>query len=624
MNLNEYPRRVDRNGLTNPLFYLRPENYRDLLKSPDERLRSKGISWYIDNYPQVVICGDRSSGKSSILEAISGHAFPIEHTVCTKFPIELTLRCGIEEPTRIKIKADPKRCIAEKLRLDSFRRSVYGSAIELKNIIRQAELFLGLRNTKHLIKDALCIEMCDPNQPHLTLVDLPGIFEAEGSDQSATDAEMVKDLVREYSKQGHTIMLVVIPVSKELQNERISNICKLVEAECIRTLMVITKPDTVPGISQNEEKYVEHVLSGRDKFGPGWHILRNRTCLECAFTLEERNMAERRFFGQDQWRFFDPNHLGAEALRVRLNKLLKDQLIVQLRKFATQLEGEIPMYRHMMLQLGPCRPSIEQQSSYLLRISSRYGNLIESALSGNYESAFFTNGTKIEITQRRLRAVIHNLNDSFAQSMRANGHAQEIVDGKEAGKGRAIHRGDFVDTIQQRLKDHGGIELPGTFGPGTIRALFEVYTAPWDAIVGEYERRIVEAAKRAIQEIVKYVSDKITAEGIMNYIQPSMTELERSLHSRIMDIQYATKSYLTTYNPRFGHDMQKARSAAYEENLRQSLTPFLMMQDKNYIQAQLDTVIQTICKTIEEPSMERYASVQATYAMESYYQVSHW
>ena len=613
---------MDRNGLNNPLSYLRPEDYRDLLKTPDERLRSKGITWYIDNHPRIVVCGDRSSGKSSILEAISGQAFPIEHTLCTRFPIELTLRCGVEEPTKIKIRAGLKRSIAEKLRLDGFRRSISGSSIELKNVVRQAELFLGIKNSNQIVSDTLCIDICDPSQPHLTIVDLPGTFEAEENDKNAGDAEIVVDLVREYAKQPRTLMLYVIPASKEVKNERTANLCKLIDPDPTRMLILITKPDKVPINSQNEEKYIEHVLGGCDKVGVGWHILRNRTCLECAFSLEERNMAEKDFFNQYHWRFFDPDQLGAEALRVRLNRKLKNQLIVQLQRFAAQLEEELPMYRHFLSQLGPYRSSIEQQRSYLLRIGSGYNELIESALSGKYESIFFTDGTKIENSQRCLRAVVHNLSDSFAKRMRIDGNAHEIVDGGGNLTGRKIRRGAFADTAQQLLKDHGGIELPGTFGPGSIRALFELYAAPWDAIVRKYEHEIVEAAKITIYEVVTHLSDKITAKSILDYILPSITELEKSLHSRIVDIQYATRSYLTTYDKRFGHNMQKARGAAHEQDLRQALTPFLLTQNENCIQVQLDTVIQTICKTLEKPSMDRYASVQATYAMESYYNVS--
>ena len=37
------------------------------------------------NLPQIIVVGDQSSGKSSVLEAISGVSFPVNANLCTRY-----------------------------------------------------------------------------------------------------------------------------------------------------------------------------------------------------------------------------------------------------------------------------------------------------------------------------------------------------------------------------------------------------------------------------------------------------------------------------------------------------------------------------------------------------------
>src|SRR5437764_9960847 len=69
---------------------LQSKDHRDLLDIID-KLRSKGISRYVD-LPEIIVYGDQSAGKSSVLEAISGMAFPTKDNLCTRFATELVLR----------------------------------------------------------------------------------------------------------------------------------------------------------------------------------------------------------------------------------------------------------------------------------------------------------------------------------------------------------------------------------------------------------------------------------------------------------------------------------------------------------------------------------------------------
>jgi hypothetical protein len=66
------------------------KDHRDLLNIIDS-LRPQGISRIVDLL-QIIVCGNQSSSKSSVLEAISGMLFPTKDNLCTRFATELILR----------------------------------------------------------------------------------------------------------------------------------------------------------------------------------------------------------------------------------------------------------------------------------------------------------------------------------------------------------------------------------------------------------------------------------------------------------------------------------------------------------------------------------------------------
>jgi hypothetical protein len=90
----------------------------ELLNSIDS-LRSQGISHYV-SLPQIIVCGDQSSGKSSVLEAISGVSFPVRSSLCTRFPTELVLRKHSQSGVRVSIGSHQSRSELEQNRLSSF------------------------------------------------------------------------------------------------------------------------------------------------------------------------------------------------------------------------------------------------------------------------------------------------------------------------------------------------------------------------------------------------------------------------------------------------------------------------------------------------------------------------
>lgn len=56
-----------------------------------DSLRELKVGQFVD-LPQIIVVGNQSAGKSSVLQAVSRAPFPIAGDVCTHFATELRLR----------------------------------------------------------------------------------------------------------------------------------------------------------------------------------------------------------------------------------------------------------------------------------------------------------------------------------------------------------------------------------------------------------------------------------------------------------------------------------------------------------------------------------------------------
>lgn len=185
---------------TEALNSLCSQDQLDLLDAVD-RLRSHGISKYV-SLPQIIVCGDQSSGKSSVLEAISHVSFPVKSNACTRFPTELVLRRAPNESSSVSIVPHASRSKTEKKSLEGFHQELDGFD-KLANVVEAANIAMGVHtHGKAFSKDLLKIEITGPDLPHLTIVDLPGLIHSETKHQTTEDVELIKDVVKEYS-QSH-------------------------------------------------------------------------------------------------------------------------------------------------------------------------------------------------------------------------------------------------------------------------------------------------------------------------------------------------------------------------------------------------------------------------------------
>ncbi|XP_055346696.1 uncharacterized protein LOC129594136 [Paramacrobiotus metropolitanus] len=194
------------------------------------------------DFPQIVVVGSQSDGKSSVLESIVKNGFlPRGTGVVTRTPIILQLRNirpGEENGQELATVSypDPDNS-GQQVREEHI--TDFGHVGP--KIMQATERLAG--NQKNIVDKPITVTLYSPNVPDLTLVDLPGLVENRQGDQPSNIKEQVEQLIRSYVQNPNAIILAVHPATSDLANSKSLNIAGEVDPNGQRTICVITKLD---------------------------------------------------------------------------------------------------------------------------------------------------------------------------------------------------------------------------------------------------------------------------------------------------------------------------------------------------------------------------------------------
>lgn len=408
---------------------LQSKEHRNLLDLID-KLRAKGVGEYVA-LPEIIVAGDQSAGKSSVLEAISGMSFPTKDNLCTRFATELVLRRSSNVGVRISIIPAANRPSHEQDMLKQFSPDVNHSNPELSEVVERAKQAMGINpKSKAFSDDILRVEISGPGQPHLTMVDLPGLFKAGNASQSVKDAQIVDQMVLRYMKRPRSIILAVVSAKSDFALQEVTRHARELDPQGKRTLGLITKPDTLDEGSESESSYMRLAQNKDVNFKLGWHVLKNRDykMTRDKATCQERDLAEAEFFSKPPWNMLPPSTVGASSLKTRLSQLLKDQILLQLPDLIKEVENGVQDTKDQLEKLGPRRENTPEQRQYLIQISQAFSELIKAAVDGFYNDPFFGSAKDDEGYHKRLRAVIQEILTDFKDVMNDKGCRKKIID----------------------------------------------------------------------------------------------------------------------------------------------------------------------------------------------------
>ncbi|KAK4069164.1 hypothetical protein Trihar35433_5743 [Trichoderma harzianum] len=392
-----------------------------------DKLRALGISHLVP-LPQMVVVGDQSAGKSSVLESLTGFQFPRSATLCTRHATEIVCRREATESVVVSIiphNPSPER---EKLVRD-FRRSTDTIlSDDFPKIFEDAAKVMGIKVSETdgdggsaFSLDVLKVEISGPNADHLTVIDVPGMFETVTPGLTTeSDIDLVKNMVKHYIHESRTIILAVVPCNGDIANQKILRLAAEADPQGKRTLGVLTKPDLA--IENATKAVICDLVNGKRRdLHLGYCVVKNLGADDTSGSMNHRDQQELSLFGQAPWNTLPSDRLGIPALRMRIKHLLMDRTRAEFPVVKSEIMVNLKKSQGLLADMGEPRNSTDQQRAYVGKIASRFMRIKECGLD-----AYYTRNNFFEDLEMRLITRIRTINEAFSRIMIEKGHAREF------------------------------------------------------------------------------------------------------------------------------------------------------------------------------------------------------
>ncbi|RXN28941.1 Mx [Labeo rohita] len=201
-----------------------------------DSLRSLGVEKDL-NLPAIAVIGDQSSGKSSVLEALSGVALPRGTGIVTRCPLVLKLKKVTKDATW-------HGSLSYKDQIKELKDPTEIENAVLNGLYFNAQIVLAGKG-EGISHEMITLEIQSSDVPDLTLIDLPGIARVATGNQPKDIEKQIKDLIEKFIKRQETISLVVVPANIDIATTEALQMAFKVDSTGQRTLGILTKPDLV-------------------------------------------------------------------------------------------------------------------------------------------------------------------------------------------------------------------------------------------------------------------------------------------------------------------------------------------------------------------------------------------
>ncbi|XP_041837169.1 interferon-induced GTP-binding protein Mx-like [Melanotaenia boesemani] len=491
-----------------------------------DSLRSLGVEKDLA-LPAIAVIGDQSSGKSSVLEALSGVALPRGSGIVTRCPLELKMKkknegeewCG---------KISYRDCDEEEIE----------SPANVEEKIREAQVKLA-GDGVGISDELISLEIASPDVPDLTLIDLPGITRVAVKGQPDNIGEQIKGLIRKFISKQETISLVVVPCNVDIATTEALKMAQEVDFDGERTLGILTKPDLLD--KGTEETTVEILQNKVIHLKKGYMIVRCRGQKEITekVSLTDAIEKERAFFKDHP--HFQTLYYEGQATVPKVAEKLTLELVHHIQKslprLEEQIETKLKQTQEMLDKLGSGPPP---------EPTERLGFLIDRVTAFTQDAIYLTKGEELRCGFKP--KIFSKLRKEFAVW-------KNVIDTSGTNFSWNIER-----EVAQYERKYRGKELPGFINYKTFEAMIQEQIKQLEEPAVQKLKGVTEIVKK---ELLMLAQSSLV--GLPNLIRMAKMKIEAIRNERetvaesLLRTQFKMEMIVYTQDGRYSKKLGKRK-----------------------------------------------------------------
>ncbi|KAF7689624.1 interferon-induced GTP-binding protein MxB [Silurus meridionalis] len=407
--------------------------------------------------PSIAVVGDQSSGKSSVLEALSGVALPRGSGIVTRCPLELKLRKLHEGSSWTAV--------------ISYRdvQETFTDPSQVEGHVRRAQNILA-GDGVGICDELISLMITSPDVCDLTLIDLPGITRVPVKGQPEDIGDQIRRLILKFIEKRETINLVVVPCNVDIATTEALRMAQGVDPNGTRTLAILTKPDLV---DKGAEADILQVMQGKVvTLKKGFIMVRCRgqSDINENLSLAEATKLETEFF-KSHIHFsylLEEQKVTTRCLATKLTKELVEHIKASLPTLTEQIQIRLSAVKLELRNYGqgpPMEP--EKMGSYLskriLEFSDQISELCRSGTSG--EKNIYS---LLRPVFKQWESLLKSSKELFRNEV------QEMTENYEAHRGREIITFSDYCVYESLIQKHvNNLKPPAIETLKTIRAIVQ-------------------------------------------------------------------------------------------------------------------------------------------------------